>query len=132
MKIATGHQTVLLEEAIEALRISPRGIYIDATFGRGGHSRRILQNLGEHGRLYAFDKDPVAVEFAAEQYSGETRFHIYHESFTAIQRVMEELALTGRVDGVLFDLGVSSPQLDDPGRGFSFSEDGPLDMRMNT
>jgi len=125
------HISVLLEECIEALAIKPDGIYIDATFGRGGHSARILESLGEHGRLIAFDRDPQAIA-AAERFKDDNRFTIVHEPFSEMARVINEMSLTGKIDGVLMDLGVSSPQLDDAERGFSFMKDGPLDMRMDT
>jgi 16S rRNA (cytosine1402-N4)-methyltransferase len=123
------HVTVLLHEAVEALAIKPEGIYVDGTFGRGGHSRLILSRLGERGRLIAFDKDPVAV------LSGETikdeRFCIRHGGFSKMQRMLQEMGMT-KIDGVLLDLGVSSPQLEEASRGFSFRSGGPLDMRMDT
>ena len=118
------HQTVLLQEAVEALAVKPAGTYVDGTFGRGGHTRAILGQLNEQGRVIAFDKDPEAVAHAnAIDYS---RFSIRHDSFTG----MEELPAHS-VDGVLLDLGVSSPQIDNPARGFSFRFEGPLDMRMD-
>ncbi len=125
------HISVLLEECIEALAIKPDGIYIDATFGRGGHSARILEELGENGRLIAFDRDPQAIA-AAERFKDDSRFTIVHEPFGEMARVISEMSLSGKIDGVLMDLGVSSPQLDDAERGFSFMKDGPLDMRMDT
>ncbi|MDX1443169.1 MAG: 16S rRNA (cytosine(1402)-N(4))-methyltransferase RsmH [Gammaproteobacteria bacterium] len=126
------HQPVLLEEAVEALAIKPGGLYVDGTFGRGGHSRRILEELDESGRLIAFDKDPQAIETAEREFGGDARFRIVHGSFTMLQQVIEQEGLMHAVDGVLLDLGVSSPQLDDATRGFSFMHAGPLDMRMNT
>ena len=125
------HISVLLDECIEALAIKPNGIYIDATFGRGGHSAHILDALGEHGRLIAFDRDPQAIK-AAERFSDDKRFSIIHSPFGDMAEEIEALGLTGKIDGVLMDLGVSSPQLDDAERGFSFLRDGPLDMRMDT
>jgi 16S rRNA (cytosine1402-N4)-methyltransferase len=124
------HTSVLLAEAIEQLNIQADGIYVDTTFGRGGHARAILSRLGENGRLYAIDKDPLAIE--AAQLISDKRFSIKYGSFTLLQSWMESLALLGKVNGILLDIGVSSPQLDDPGRGFSFLRDGPLDMRMDT
>jgi 16S rRNA (cytosine1402-N4)-methyltransferase len=121
----------MLEQAIEALAIRPDGIYIDGTFGRGGHSRRILEALGEDGRLLAFDKDEDAVLVAREQFGSDRRFSIFHGSFAELADVVAERGLQQRIDGLLLDLGVSSPQIDDPERGFSFLNDGPLDMRMN-
>ena len=123
------HQTVLLDEAVDALAIRADGVYVDATFGRGGHSRLILDRLGAHGRLIAFDKDPQAV--AAATRISDARFSVVHASFAELAGVLARLGLEG-VDGVLLDLGVSSPQLDDAARGFSFRRDGPLDMRMDT
>ncbi|MGL9750714.1 MAG: 16S rRNA (cytosine(1402)-N(4))-methyltransferase RsmH [Symbiopectobacterium sp.] len=123
------HTTVLLDEAVNGLNIRTDGTYIDGTFGRGGHSRLILSRLGPEGRLVAIDRDPQAIAAAeAIQYS---RFSIVHRPFSALASYVETLGLTGRIDGVLLDLGVSSPQLDDPERGFSFMRDGPLDMRMD-
>ncbi len=126
------HQSVLLEEALESLNIRPSGVYIDATFGRGGHSRAILQQLNDEGRLIAFDQDPEAVEFAKQQFANEPRFTIEHCNFNQVADVIERHGLTGKIDGVLMDLGVSSPHLDDAERGFSFMRSGPLDMRMDT
>lgn len=125
------HVSVLLNECIDALAIKPDGIYIDATFGRGGHSGKILENLGAEGRLIAFDRDSQAIE-AAQRFADDKRFTIVHEPFGEMARVISEMSLTGKIDGVLMDLGVSSPQLDDAERGFSFMKDGPLDMRMDT
>ena len=126
------HQSVLLNEALESLNIRPSGIYIDATFGRGGHSRAILQQLDEKGRLIAFDQDPQAVAYGREQFADEPRLTIEHCNFNQVADVVERYGLTGEIDGVLMDLGVSSPQLDDAERGFSFLRSGPLDMRMDT
>ncbi len=122
------HRTVLLEEAVNALVTRPDGIYVDGTFGRGGHSRAVLAKLGEAGRLIAFDKDPLAI--ATARALGDPRFEIVHESFASLAPALAARGV-GRVAGVLLDLGVSSPQLDDPARGFSFRADGPLDMRMD-
>ncbi|UYA61906.1 16S rRNA (cytosine(1402)-N(4))-methyltransferase [Pectobacterium sp. F1-1] len=123
------HTTVLLDEAVNGLNIRSGGIYIDGTFGRGGHSRLILSQLGPEGRLLAIDRDPQAIE--AAKAIDDPRFSIIHGPFSAIAEYVSELGLTGQIDGVLLDLGVSSPQLDDPERGFSFMRDGPLDMRMD-
>ena len=123
------HVTVLLNEAVDALQIKPDGIYVDGTFGRGGHSRLILQRLGERGRLIALDKDLLAIE-AGKQIS-DPRFQLIHSGFENLSAVLDELNVEF-VDGVLLDLGVSSPQLDDAQRGFSFRFDAPLDMRMDT
>lgn len=128
---AYAHQPVLLAEAIEGLSINPSGIYVDATFGRGGHARAILQRLDAQGLLLAIDKDPQAVAAAREMFAGDARFFIEQGTFAMLEHYVQERGWTGRVDGVLLDLGVSSPQLDDPRRGFSFRHDGPLDMRMN-
>jgi 16S rRNA (cytosine1402-N4)-methyltransferase len=126
------HQPVLLEEALESLNIRPEGSYIDATFGRGGHSLAILQKLNEKGRLIAFDQDPEAVAFARQQFADEPRLTIEHCNFNQVADVIQQYGLSQKIDGVLMDLGVSSPQLDDAGRGFSFLRSGPLDMRMDT
>jgi len=123
------HRTVLLEEAVDALAIRANGAYVDATFGRGGHSRLILGRLDPRGRLIALDRDPEAV--AAAKRISDARFNVVHASFAELAGVLDRLGLEG-VDGVLLDLGVSSPQLDDAARGFSFRRDGPLDMRMDT
>lgn len=124
------HITVLLHEAVEGLAIKENGIYIDGTFGRGGHSRLILSKLGEQGRLIATDRDPRAI--AQANTIEDARFEIHHTAFSAITEVCQSLGLMGKIDGILLDLGVSSPQLDDAERGFSFMRDGPLDMRMDT
>jgi len=126
------HQTVLLETAVKGLDIKADGIYIDATFGRGGHSQLILSKLNEDGRLIAIDRDPEAVAFARQEYAQEKRFEIVHSSFSDIKAIVESKNLLNGIDGILLDLGVSSPQLDDAGRGFSFMKDGELDMRMDT
>lgn len=129
MSEQTSHITVLLHEAVGGLAIRPDGIYIDGTFGRGGHSRLILSLLGPQGRLIAIDRDPQAIAEAAT--IDDPRFQIVHGPFSNVQQYVEELGLTGKIDGFLLDLGVSSPQLDDAERGFSFMRDGPLDMRMD-
>lgn len=125
------HRTVMLSEATENLKIDPSGIYIDATFGRGGHSRAILNALNENGKLFALDKDPDAAKFAKENFADETRFKFIAASFDEIKKIAELEQIVGKVAGILFDLGVSSPQLDNAERGFSFLAEGPLDMRMN-
>lgn len=124
------HYSVLLNESIEALNIKPDGIYIDGTFGRGGHSRVILQKLGPQGRLIGIDQDPQAVEYAKTHFD-DPRFEIQRGSFDKVQEYCEARGLLGKIDGLLLDLGVSSPQLDEAERGFSFMRSGPLDMRMN-
>ena len=124
------HETVLLEEAVELLITKPSGIYVDATFGRGGHSKAILSALDGSGRLIAFDKDVDALEEAGKVFSDDPRFDIVHGSFADIESHLSKKGIH-KVDGVLADLGVSSPQLDNAGRGFSFMKDGPLDMRMD-
>lgn len=126
------HQPVLLLEVIEALNIDPDGTYVDCTFGRGGHSREILNRLSRRGRLLVLDQDPQAVDYARRLFAGDRRVVIEPGNFSEMVRFAEEHGLVGQVKGVLFDLGVSSPQLDNPERGFSFAQDGPLDMRMNT
>lgn len=123
------HTSVLLDEAVNGLNIRDNGIYIDGTFGRGGHSRLILSQLGPEGRLIAIDRDPQAIE-AAKSIT-DLRFSIVHGPFSDLAHYVRELDLVGCINGILLDLGVSSPQLDDPERGFSFMRDGPLDMRMD-
>nr|WP_136250333.1 16S rRNA (cytosine(1402)-N(4))-methyltransferase RsmH [Ningiella ruwaisensis] len=127
----SAHTSVLLKESIDSLNINPDGIYIDATFGRGGHSRAILQRLSDKGRLIAFDRDVSAIK-AAEFLQSDKRFSIHHRPFAEIEELITRLGLKGFIDGVLMDIGVSSPQLDEAARGFSFMHDGPLDMRMDT
>jgi len=126
-----GHRTVLLDAAVEALAIQPEGIYVDGTFGRGGHSALILKALGQSGQLIAFDKDLAAIDVARQLFADDSRFVIHHESFADLKTIAEQHNLLGKIDGVLLDLGVSSPQLDEAERGFSFMKDGPLDMRMD-
>ncbi len=125
------HRPVLVSEVLDALRVKPNGFYIDGTFGRGGHARAVLERLGPGGRLLAFDKDPQAVAFATRRFADESRLLMRPGSFINLASVVSELGWQGKVDGILFDLGVSSPQLDDAERGFSFLKPGPLDMRMN-
>ena len=125
------HLSVLLKESLDGLAIQPNGIYLDATFGRGGHSKQILNALSEKGRLIAIDRDLTAIE-AAVQFADDPRFSIHHRPFSELQEVVDELGLVGEINGILMDLGVSSPQLDDAQRGFSFMRKGPLDMRMDT
>jgi 16S rRNA (cytosine1402-N4)-methyltransferase len=132
------HQTVLLDEAVvsvlgaQDVLHGKAGIYIDATFGRGGHTRHLLAKLGADARVIGFDKDPLAIAAGEELAAADTRFAIVHDSFAEILAVLTAQGLAGHIDGVLADLGVSSPQLDDAERGFSFMNDGPLDMRMDT
>lgn len=126
-----GHKPVLLDEVIEALNIRADGYYIDATFGRGGHSREIIKRLGPEGRLFAFDKDPDAVKSVSAELVEDERFEIVQGSFTMLMQHVKQHELLAQFAGVLFDFGVSSPQLDDAERGFSFRFDAPLDMRMN-
>ncbi len=128
MKVGSAHRAVMLEQAIAALDIKPNGVYVDGTFGRGGHSRAILERLGPQGCLIALDRDPEAV--LAGQAIEDERFCVVHARFSELPRVLQEKNIVG-VDGVLLDLGVSSPQLDQAQRGFSFKQDGPLDMRMD-
>jgi 16S rRNA (cytosine1402-N4)-methyltransferase len=126
------HQPVLLEEVVEQLAIKSAGIYIDATFGRGGHSREILRHLGEQGRLLLIDKDPAAVAYVQRQcWASDRRLRVYQGSFAALESITKANGIQGQVNGLLLDLGVSSPQLDEAERGFSFLRDGPLDMRMD-
>jgi 16S rRNA (cytosine1402-N4)-methyltransferase len=125
------HQTVLLNEAVAALAIRPDSVIVDCTFGRGGHSRLILSQLGPQGRLIAFDKDPEAVAAAASLLREDARVSLVHDGFETLAQGLQSLGV-GLVDGILMDLGVSSPQIDDARRGFSFRFDAPLDMRMDT
>ena len=125
---AAQHTAVFLHEAVDALVTDPAGTYVDGTFGRGGHSRRLLERLAPAGRLLALDRDPEAVAAAAEV--NDARFSIHHANFAELPGVLAEMGIA-QVDGVLLDLGVSSPQIDTPARGFSFRFDGPLDMRMD-
>jgi len=125
------HQPVLLEEVLAGLDIREDGVYLDGTFGRGGHSQAILSRLSENGRLVALDKDPEAVRAGEELLGKDPRFSIAQGNYAEMERFVRNWGLEGGLDGVLLDLGVSSPQLDDPSRGFSFMGDGPLDMRMN-
>ena len=125
------HITVLLDEAVEGLAVRADGCYLDGTFGRGGHSRLILEQLGAAGQLLGFDKDPLAIATGHALAAEEGRFVIVQRSFAELGAELQVRDLAGKVSGVLLDLGVSSPQLDDPERGFSFMHDGPLDMRMD-
>ena len=125
------HKPVFLNEGLDALVLRPDGCYVDCTFGRGGHSRAIMQRLDNRGRLLALDKDPEAVRFAQNEFAGNKRFNCFSGSYTRLAEVIGQMGLLGAIDGLLFDLGVSSPQLDDASRGFSFLKDGMLDMRMN-
>jgi len=125
------HQAVLLAEAVTSLRLRGDGLYLDATFGRGGHSRAIMAGLTEQGRLFSLDKDPQAVAVGMEDWVDEPRFSIIQGSFAELDRIAQEWQIERNLDGILLDLGVSSPQLDNPERGFSFMKDGPLDMRMD-
>lgn len=124
------HISVLLSEAVDGLAIKPDGVYVDCTFGRGGHSSLILSQLGDNGRLVAIDRDLSAIK-AAEKFQNDNRFGIEHQGFAHLTDIANKHELLGKVDGILLDLGVSSPQLDDAERGFSFMKDGPLDMRMD-
>jgi 16S rRNA (cytosine1402-N4)-methyltransferase len=125
------HQSVLLHESIKGLAIKAGGTYFDATFGRGGHSQEILNHLNEQGRLFAIDKDAEAIQHAQNYFGLDKRFYIFHGSFAKLHQFASEVNVVGTVDGILLDLGVSSPQLDNPERGFSFMQQGPLDMRMD-
>lgn len=127
----TTHRAVLLKEAVAALAVKEDGVYLDATFGRGGHSQEIMQSLGDKGRLLAIDQDPQAIEVAHVKFAEDDRFEIISANFENLQAIVTERGLQQQIDGVLLDIGVSSPQLDDASRGFSFIRPGPLDMRMN-
>lgn len=128
---AGAHRPVMLDEALTALKVRADGTYVDATFGRGGHSAAILARLGPRGRLMAFDQDEAAVRWAERRFGDDARFTILHASFADLSSRTTSAGLADGVQGVLLDLGVSSPQLDAPERGFSFRHDGPLDMRMD-
>ncbi|MEJ2106977.1 MAG: 16S rRNA (cytosine(1402)-N(4))-methyltransferase RsmH [Acidiferrobacteraceae bacterium] len=125
------HEPVLLEAVLNALQPRAGGVYVDATFGRGGHAGAILRGLGDEGRLLAMDQDPEAVAVAEKEFAGDDRFEIRRGPFSMLGQYVQDLGLIGQVDGILLDLGVSSPQLDEPARGFSFRHAGPLDMRMD-
>jgi 16S rRNA (cytosine1402-N4)-methyltransferase len=125
------HRPVLRDEVLSALNLRPEGIYVDATFGRGGHAAAILQRLGAGGRLLAMDRDPQAVEVARKKFADDVRFTIVRGPFSMLAQTIDDRGLSGKVAGILLDLGVSSPQLDEAARGFSFRLDGPLDMRMD-
>ncbi len=132
MPASAVHVPVLLNETLQALQIRPEGFYIDCTFGRGGHSQSILNDLSEQGRLLLLDQDLGAIQVAQKMFGKDNRVTIKHDSFANLLGIGKKLNLLDRVDGILFDLGVSSPQLEQSERGFSFNNDGPLDMRMNT
>ena len=125
------HTPVLVEEALEALALRPDGLYVDATFGRGGHTARILQALGPDGQIVAIDRDPAAIAAGRARFAHETRLHLVRGEFAELAALVHAQTAHTFCDGVLFDFGVASPQLDDAARGFSFSKDGPLDMRMD-
>lgn len=125
------HTSVLLNETLQGLKIRSDGVYIDCTFGRGGHSRAILDQLGEDGSLLAFDRDPDAIAAVDRQLLDDPRFTLVHGSYTKLEETVKAMKLTKKVDGIFLDLGVSSPQLDNASRGFSFLRDGDLDMRMD-
>lgn len=126
-----GHKPVLLKEVLDGLNLRPDGFYVDCTFGRGGHSEAILQNLDKDGRLLAIDKDPEAIDSAGGDLLDDSRFQLVQGSFSMLEQLLKERGTRDKIDGVLFDLGVSSPQFDNPCRGFSFQRDGVLDMRMD-
>ena len=132
METDFSHQPVLLNEVLEALNVKQNGVYVDATFGRGGHTSAILNSLGREGRLIAFDQDPEAIAYGRKRFVDDPRIEFEHCNFSEMEAVIVARGLSNRIDGVLMDLGVSSPQLDDAERGFSFLKSGPLDMRMNT
>ncbi len=126
------HRPVLLEEALSGLAVRADGLYVDATFGRGGHAAAVLDCLGPDGRLWLVDRDPDAIAEARERFASDGRCRLVHASFDRLPGLLDEAGLSGRVSGLLMDLGVSSPQLDTAERGFSFLREGPLDMRMDT
>ena len=125
------HQPVLLNEVLQGLAVKPSGIYLDGTFGRGGHAAVLLQQLNANGKLFAIDQDPQAVAAGIQRFAGDSRFEMVAGNFALLAEVCAARGIAGKLDGVLLDLGVSSPQLDDATRGFSFMKPGPLDMRMN-
>lgn len=125
------HVPVLLAEVMQALEVRPDATIVDATYGRGGHAGEIMKRLDQSGRLLALDRDPQAAQAARQKFADDARVRVEHASFSLLERCCDRHRLSGRVTGVVFDLGVSSPQLDDPRRGFSFRHDGPLDMRMD-
>ena len=125
------HKPVLLHEVLEALQVRSGAAYLDATFGRGGHTAAILERVGTEGRVVAIDRDPAAIDAGRERFGDDRRLTLVNRPFSRLAQVVEELGMAKGFDGVLLDLGVSSPQLDDAGRGFSFAHDGPLDMRMD-
>jgi len=125
------HTPVLLDEALAALQVREAGRYLDATFGRGGHTAAILQRIGAHGQVVAIDRDPEAIRAGRDKFAADRRLTLVHSPFSELAQVVKEMGMVGEFNGVLLDLGVSSPQLDDAARGFSFAQDGPLDMRMN-
>lgn len=131
MAYTSAHETVLKAEAVDALSVQPGATYIDTTFGRGGHSQAILDRLGSGGKLLVMDRDPEAIAVARELSLHHTQLRVRHGTFSELSEIARAEGVIGRVAGILFDLGVSSPQLDDAERGFSFSQDGPLDMRMD-
>jgi len=124
------HNSVMFNESIDGLDIHPHGIYVDATFGRGGHTQGILNQLGDSGQVIAFDHDIDAIDFAKSNFN-DLRLSVIHSNFSKLHNELERLNLIGKIDGILMDLGVSSPQLDHAERGFSFNKDGALDMRMD-
>ncbi len=128
----TAHTTVLLHEAVDALVTDTDGFYVDGTFGRGGHTAELLGRLSDQGSVLAIDKDPQAISAGQQRFAKDARLQLFHGSFADLQKVAAEMGKTGEISGVLLDLGVSSPQLDQAERGFSFMRDGPLDMRMDT
>lgn len=128
---AEEHQAIMVPEVLTALKVKPDGVYIDATFGRGGHSKAILNQLGPNGQLWVMDRDPQAIAVARALAEMDTRVTVLHQSFAHLLNTCQEKGLVGKINGVLLDLGVSSPQLDNAERGFSFRLDGPLDMRMD-
>jgi 16S rRNA (cytosine1402-N4)-methyltransferase len=125
------HRAVLLAEVLDVLAVQPAGVYIDATFGRGGHAAAILERLDARGRLFAFDRDPDAVAAGRLRFAGDARVRVEHARFGELRAALRAAGVAGPVHGIVLDLGVSSPQFDDPARGFSFLRDGPLDMRMD-
>lgn len=131
-EVATKHTTVLLNEAVEALIVDPAGVYVDGTFGRGGHTAALLAKLSPGASVVAIDKDPQAIAEGEIKFKSDARLQLVHGTFADLSEIVAQVGKTGQLSGVLLDLGVSSPQLDQAERGFSFMRDGPLDMRMDT
>ena len=130
MRVSNHHDSVLFNESLEGLNINPNGVYVDATLGRGGHTKGLLDQLGNSGKVIAFDQDIEAINYAKENLN-DSRLTSVHSNFSKLEYELDNLNLLGKINGILMDLGISSPQIDNANRGFSFNKDGPLDMRMD-